>query len=137
MNYFCKKVVWWYMFDRVLYTPVMLARKLLMLNPSRHFLVQRQQRRIITMCEICSKLTIKTPERRKWRRWSCPGVSVINFEQISHIALVFLLLTLNKWMPAGTVTWKKRKLLKLWDNITKQLNNEPFTLGWRTGETKM
>ena len=41
-------------------------------------------------CEICSKLTIKTPERRQWRRSS---VFIINFERISHLFLVFLLLT--------------------------------------------
>ena len=41
--------------------------------------------------EICSKLRIKTPERRQWRR---PGV--INCERISHLFLEFLLLTLNK-----------------------------------------
>ena len=46
-----------------------------------------------TMREICLKLTIKTPERHHWRR---SGVFIINFEQISHIDLVFLLLTLNK-----------------------------------------
>ena len=28
-------------------------------------------------CELCSKLTIKTPER-------CCGVFIVNFEQISH-----------------------------------------------------
>ena len=38
------------------------------------------------------KLTMKTSE---WRRLPS-GVFVINFEQISHIVLVFLLLTLNK-----------------------------------------
>ena len=37
------------------------------------------------LCEIYSKLTIKTPERRQWRS----GVFIINFEQISHIAMVF------------------------------------------------
>ena len=37
------------------------------------------------MCEICSKSTIKTPERREWRR---SGVFIVNFEQISHIAVV-------------------------------------------------
>ena len=40
----------------------------------------------------CSKLTIKIPERRHWRR---PGVFIVNFEDISHLVLVFLLLTLN------------------------------------------
>ena len=43
-------------------------------------------------CELCLKLTIKTLERR--RRSS--GVVIINFEHISHLFLVFLLLTLNK-----------------------------------------
>ena len=31
------------------------------------------------MFEICLKLTIKTPERRQWRRY---GVFIVNFEQI-------------------------------------------------------
>ena len=39
------------------------------------------------MCEICTKLIIKTPERRQPRR---SGVFiVVNFEHISHIFLVF------------------------------------------------
>ena len=46
-----------------------------------------------TRCEICSKLTVKTTERRKWR---CSGVCIVNFEHISHLVLVFLLLTLSK-----------------------------------------
>ena len=41
----------------------------------------------ITRCEICSKLTIKTPERRLCRR---SGVFFVNFEHISQL-LVFLL----------------------------------------------
>ena len=39
-----------------------------------------------TMCEICSKLMIKTP------------VFNVNFERILHIVLVFPLLTLNKYI---------------------------------------
>ena len=39
------------------------------------------------MCEICSKLTIKTPEQRHWRR---SGVSIVNFEHISYLVLLFL-----------------------------------------------
>ena len=47
----------------------------------------------------CSvKLTIKTPKRRQWRRY---GVFVVNFEHISHLVPVFLLLTLNMKLPAG------------------------------------
>ena len=48
--------------------------------------------------EICSKLTIKIPERRNWRRF---GIFIVNFEHISHLALVFVLLTLSRYMPAG------------------------------------
>ena len=53
-----------------------------------------------TRFEICSKLTMKTPERRHWRR---SGVFIINFELVSHLVLVFLLLTLNRLMLAGLV----------------------------------
>ena len=42
---------------------------------------------------MCSQLTIKTPERRQLRP---SGVFIVNFEHISHLSLVFLLLTLNK-----------------------------------------
>ena len=49
-------------------------------------------RNIRARCEICSELTIKIPERRHWRR---SGIFIVNFEQISHLVLVFLLLTLN------------------------------------------
>ena len=52
-----------------------------------------------TMNEICSKLTIKAPKLVSFWFRSC--VSIVNFEQILHIALVFLLLTLNKPMSAG------------------------------------
>ena len=40
--------------------------------------------RNITKSEICSKLTIKTPERRQWH---CSGVFVVNFEHISQLVL--------------------------------------------------
>ena len=42
--------------------------------------------------KIGSKLTIKTPERRQWRR---SGVFIVNFEPISHLIQVFLFFTLN------------------------------------------
>ena len=57
------------------------------------YLVKFNNRNTRKRCEICSKLTIKTPERRHWRR---AGV-FINFQHILHLSLlVFLLLTLNK-----------------------------------------
>ena len=51
-------------------------------------------------CEICSKLTIKTPYRRQWRR---SAIFIVNFEHISHLALVYLLLILNMLLPVGYV----------------------------------
>ena len=44
-------------------------------------------------CEVCSKLTIKTLERRQWCR---SDVCSVNFEHTSHLFLVFLLLSLNR-----------------------------------------
>ena len=41
---------------------------------------------------MCSKLTIKTPERRQLRR---SGVFIVTSEHISHLVLMFLLLTLS------------------------------------------
>ena len=52
------------------------------------FYLFKSNRNIRKRCEICSKLTIKTPERRQLR---VLGV----FEHVSHFLLVFLLLTLN------------------------------------------
>ena len=45
------------------------------------------------MAEICFILTIKTPERSQEGRF---GASIVDFEQVPQIAVVFLLLTLNK-----------------------------------------
>ena len=49
-------------------------------------------RHLRARCKTNSKLTIKTPERYHWRR---SGVFIVNFEHISQLVLVFLLLTLN------------------------------------------
>ena len=49
-------------------------------------------------CEIWSKLTIKTQEQRHWCRSS---IFIVNFKHISRLALMFLLLTLNIYLPAG------------------------------------
>ena len=45
------------------------------------------------MFQLYSELTITKQERHPW---SYSGVFIINFEQISHIVLVFPLLTSNK-----------------------------------------
>ena len=49
-------------------------------------------------CQVCSKLTVKTPERRQCDR---SGVFIVNFEHISYFILVFLLLILSRQIPAG------------------------------------
>ena len=51
-----------------------------------------------TMCQICSKLTIMSPERHQWCR---SGVFIVKLEQTSHIDMLLQLLTLNKRIPAG------------------------------------
>ena len=56
------------------------------------YLLKVNNKNTRTRCELCTKLTIKTPERRQWRR---SGVFIINFVHISHLVLVFPLLTLN------------------------------------------
>ena len=61
--------------------------------PAGIYLLKVNDRNSRTRCEICSKLTIKIPERRHWRR---SGIFIVNFEHILHLVLVFLLLTLNK-----------------------------------------
>ena len=61
--------------------------------PNRYYLLKVNNVKIGAISEINSKLTIKTPEQCQWHR---SGVFIVSFEQISHIALVFPLLTLNK-----------------------------------------
>ena len=56
------------------------------------YLLKVNNRNTGRRCEISSKLTIKTPQKRHWRR---SGVSIVNFDYISHLVLVLLLLPLN------------------------------------------
>ena len=61
--------------------------------PAGIYLLKVNKRNSRTRCEICSKLTIKIPERHHWPR---SGIFIVNFEHISYLVLVFLLLTLSK-----------------------------------------
>ena len=65
---------------------------ILLFNPAGVYMLKVSNRNTRARCEICSKLTIKTPERCHRRR---SGVFIINFENISHLVLVLLLFTLN------------------------------------------
>ena len=63
------------------------------IKPAETYLFKVNYGKTRNMRGISLELTIKTPE---WRLWICFGAFIVNFEQISHIALTFLLLTLNK-----------------------------------------
>ena len=64
--------------------------------PTGIYLLKFNKGNTRALYKICSKLRIKTPECQSRRS----DVFIINFEQISHIILVFPLLTLNKYLPA-------------------------------------
>ena len=51
------------------------------------YLLKVNNRNTTARCEICSKSTIKTTGRS--------GVFIVNFEHISYLLLVLLLITLN------------------------------------------
>ena len=63
---------------------------------------------------MCSKLTIKIPERRQWRH---SGVFIVNFKRISHIILVKKLSKDGKKFP--TVFFKF--MVKSMENNTNVL----------------
>ena len=46
-------------------------------NPARIYLLKVNNRNTRTWCEICSKLTIKIPERRQW-------TPIVNFEHVTE-----------------------------------------------------
>ena len=56
------------------------------LNPAGIYLLKVNNRNTRTRWKICSKLTIKIRS----------GIFIVNFEHISHLALVFLLLTQSR-----------------------------------------
>ena len=63
-------------------------------TPPGIYLLKINNRNTRIRCEICSKLTIKIPERRQWRRSGvfiinfktyftpCSSVSIVNFEHV-------------------------------------------------------
>ena len=61
--------------------------------PGSIYLFKVYNRNTCIIFGICSKLTIKAPEGRHWRRF---GVFIVKFEQISNIILMFLFLTFSK-----------------------------------------
>ena len=80
------------------------------LYPAGIYLLKFNNRNTKTRCEICSKLTIKTP-----------GAFIVNFEHLSHLNLVFLLLTLDSNFQLGSQVWFKPKQ-------TSKLELKPLTV---------
>ena len=64
-----------------------------MLNQANIYLFKFNNRNTRKRCETCSKVAIKTTE---WHQWHHSGVFIVNFEHISLLFLMFLLLTLDK-----------------------------------------
>ena len=57
------------------------------ISPAGNYMFKVNNRNTRRRCEICPKLTIKTPEQRHWHR---SGVFIVNFGHISQLVLVFL-----------------------------------------------
>ena len=62
-------------------------------NPTGNYMFKVNNRNTKTRCKICSKLTIKTPGGHPW---CSSGVFIVDFEHVSHLVLVLLLITLNR-----------------------------------------
>ena len=45
-----------------------------------NYMFKVNDRNTTEKCEICSRLTIETPEQRQWREWRRSGVFIVNFE---------------------------------------------------------
>ena len=92
------------------YDGALFAKIVVYFYPPGNYMFKVNNRNTRTRWEICLKLTIKTPEQRhKTFRTSelskCLMASfwclLVNFEHISHLALVIVLLILNMYLPAG------------------------------------
>ena len=53
------------------------------------YLLKVNNRNTRIRCQICSKLTIKTPNNTTGE-WPSSGVFIVNFEHISYLALVLI-----------------------------------------------
>ena len=95
----------------------------LKLFPVGNYMFKVNNRDPWTRCEICSKLTIKTPEQRHWRRsgvfivtfWTyftpCSSISIVNFEQVMSTGLKAVV---NSKYWKESFTWRQPKNKKNW-----------------------
>ena len=83
-------------------------------NPTNIYLFKVKNK---NWCEMFSNLTIKTSEQRQL---CCNCVSIVNFEHISDLFLIFLLFTWNKQMLAGSPSTEE--YIKEWNKFSEQKN---------------
>ena len=69
-------------------------------NPVNIYVLQFSNRSTGKSCEICSKSTMKTLERRQY---SLSGVFIVNLEDISHLFRVYLSRTLRSENEDGNL----------------------------------
>ena len=99
------------------------------LHITGNYMFKVNNRNTRTRCKICSKLTVNAPEQRHWRY---SGVFIVNFQHISHFALVFLLLTFSQ-VNAELVKKSKTGFLKFSGGIERNqwhemIQGSKFTL---------
>ena len=85
--------------------------------PADFYLFKANNKCTRKRCEICSKLTIKTPERRHWRS---TGVFIVNFEHISPLFLVFFVDFEHanvSWVSLSTILNTSRCVFRTLSNI--------------------
>ena len=85
--------------------------------PAGIYVLKASNRNTRTRCKICSKLTIKIPERR---------LASFNFKHISHLVIVFPLLTLSKQLPTGLMRNLKINPYHIW--CLQRCRKLPFNL---------
>ena len=114
---FFKSVSWHYWKTKAPEFHLKLHKKVKERAPAGIYLFKVNYRNTRTRCEICSKLTIKTPERHQWCR---SGVFIVNFEHILHLEYrsfgLFGLWAINTKMlrPASLKRFTLLRLIFLW-----------------------
>ena len=85
-----------------------------LLHPAEKLLSKVKSRNTILTCWLWSKPATKTPEQ-------CHAVFILNFEHIQQINLIFLLLTLDRYLSVGHRIKSTKKL-------KSKLNNRAVSL---------
>ena len=74
--------------------------------PASIYLLKGSNRNARLRCEICSKLTIKIPERHQWRRFE---IFIVNFEHISYLGSSIFIVNFEH-LIAGYIVVKMEQL---------------------------